>query len=177
MEPARIARRIEVLERTVSRRHRLDEALRAELAARRGEHAQAQQEAQTKADQVQSERVLLQSYYDRIARMMSGGSVVSVTEMTGCMRYAEVVAQRLHVLEAELSSLEQVVDTTAEQVAAAARAVANNRGRIDLCKNRIGALGRDLDTHANDASDEEAEDAALRARTPHALKTWYGPRP
>lgn len=168
MEPASIRRRIAALERTVSRRRRLDESLTAELAARRGEHAQAQRDAQTKADEVQSERALLQSYYDRIARMMSGGSVVSVTEMTGCMRYAEVVAERLHALEAELRSLEQVVDAKAEQVAAAARAVAHNRGRIDLCKGRIGELGRDLDTHANDASDEEAEEAALaRARLAH----------
>lgn len=165
MEPSTIARRVAALEQTASRRRRLDETLTAELAARRAEHAQAQRAAQAKAEEVERERALLQSYYDRIGRMMSGGSVVSLTEMTACMRYAEVVADRLRALEGELQMAEQATAERAAQVAAAARAVETNRGRIDVCKERIEELARELDSHATDASDEEAEEAALaRAR-------------
>ncbi|CAN7581567.1 type III secretion protein SctO [Trinickia sp. LjRoot230] len=171
MDPASIARRIAALERTVSRRRRLDETLTAELAARREEQAQLQRECDAKQEEVQRERDLLQTYYDRIANMMSGGSVVSVTEMTACMRYTDVVAERLRAREGELQSIEAAVQDKAQQVALAARAIANNRGRIDLCKDRIKDLERDQLMQASDAADEEAEEAALaRARLASATR-------
>lgn len=165
MELASIARRISALERTVSRRRRLDETLTAELSARRAEEAQARQVRDDKALEVGQERELLQAYYDRIGRMMSGGSVVSVTEMTGTMRYADVVAERLRALESELQQHEAALADKEQQVVQAVRAVANNRGRIDLCNDRIEELQRGEMMQATDAADEEAEEAALaRAR-------------
>lgn len=165
MEPASIARRIEALERTVSRRRRLDETLTAELSARRAEQAQAQQERDDKASEVSREDESLRGYYDRISRMMSGGSVVTATELTATMRYADVVADRLRALEGELRQREAALAERAQQVAQAMRAVANNRGRIDLCTDRIAELQRGEVMRATDAADEEAEEAALaRAR-------------
>lgn len=165
MEPASIARRIAALEQTVSRRRRLDETLTAALSARRAEEAQARQARDEKASEVRQESELLQAYYDRIGRMMSGGSVVSVTEMTGTMRYAEVVAERLRAREGELQQREAAVADSEQQVAQAARAVANNRGRIDLCNDRIDELRRGEMMQATDIADEEAEETALaRAR-------------
>jgi len=165
MEPASIARRIEALERTVSRRRRLDETLTAELSARRAEQAQAQQERDDKASEVSREDASLRGYYDRIAKMMSGGSVVTATELTATMRYADVVADRLRALEGELRQREAALAERAQQVAQAMRSVANNRGRIDLCTERIAELRRGEAMRATDAADEEAEEAALaRAR-------------
>lgn len=165
MEPASIARRIAALERTVSRRRRLDETLKGELSARRAEEAQARQTRDDKASEVRQENEVLQGYYDRIARMMSGGSVVSVTEMTGTMRYADVVAERVRALEGELQQCEAALADKIQQVAQALRAVANNRGRIDLCNDRMDELQRGETLQASDVADEEAEEAALaRAR-------------
>ncbi len=165
MEPASIARRIAALERTVSRRRRLDETLTAELSARRAEEAQARQERDDKASEVSREDALLRSYHDRIAKMMSGGSVVTATELTATMRYADVVADRLRGLEGELRQREAALAERAQQVVQAVRAVANNRGRIDLCTDRIAELQRGEAMQATDAADEEAEEAALaRAR-------------
>jgi type III secretion system HrpB7-like protein len=165
MDAAGIARRIAALERTVSRRRRLDETLTAELSARRADEAQAQRALDEKATEVREEGERLQGYYDRIARMMSGGSAVSVTEMTGTMRYADVVAERLRALEGELRQHEAAVAEKERQVKEAVRAVANNRGRIDLCNSRIEELQRGAAMQATDAADEEAEEAALaRAR-------------
>lgn len=165
MEPASIARRIAALERTVSRRRRLDETLTAELSSRRAEEAQARQDRDDKASEVSREDALLRSYYDRIAKMMSGGSVVTATELTATMRYADVVADRLRGLEGELRQREAVLTERAQQVVQAVRAVANNRGRIDLCTDRIAELQRGEAMQATDAADEEAEEAALaRAR-------------
>lgn len=165
MEPASIARRIAALERTVSRRRRLDETLTAALSARRGEQAQARQARDDKGSEVRQEGEVLQGYYDRIARMMSGSSVVSVTEMTGTMRYAEVLAERLRALEAQLQQCEAALADKTQEVALAVRAVASNRGRIDLCNDRIEELKRGEMMQATDLADEEAEEAALaRAR-------------
>jgi type III secretion system HrpB7-like protein len=165
MEPASIARRIAALERTVSRRRRLDETLTAELAARRADEAQARQARDDKASEAKQEGEVLQGYYDRIARMMSGGSAVSVTEMTGTMRYADVVAERVRALEAQLQQCEAALADKTQEVAQAVRAVASNRGRIDLCNDRIDELKRGEMMQATDIADEEAEDAALaRAR-------------
>jgi type III secretion system HrpB7-like protein len=165
MELAAIARRIAALERTVSRRRRLDETLTAELSARRAEQSQAQQARDEKASEVSEKAGQLQQYYDRIARMMSGGSVVSVTEMTATMRYADVVAEGLRALEGELQQYEADLADKVQQVAHAVRAVANNRGRIDLCNDRIDELRRGETMQTTDAADEEAEEAALaRAR-------------
>lgn len=165
MEPASIARRIAALERTVSRRRRLDETLTAELAARRAEEAQARQSRDDKASEVKQEGEVLQGYYDRIARMMSGGSAVSVTEMTGTMRYADVIAERVRALEGQLQQCDAALADKTQEVAQAVRAVANNRGRIDLCNDRIEELKRGEMMQATDVADEEAEEAALaRAR-------------
>ena len=165
MEPASIARRIAALERTVSRRRRLDETLTAELAARRAEEAQARQSRDDKASEVKQEGEVLQGYYDRIARMMSGGSAVSVTEMTGTMRYADVIAERVRALEGQLQQCDAALADKTQEVAQAVRAVANNRGRIDLCNDRIDELKRGEMMQATDVADEEAEEAALaRAR-------------
>lgn len=165
MEPASIARRIAALERTVSRRRRLDETLTAELSARRAEQAQAQHVRDAKASEVDRQDELLQGYYERIAKMMSGGSVVTATELTATMRYTDVVADRLRALQGELRQCEAALAERAQQVAQAVRAVANNRGRIDLCTDRIAELQRGQAMQATDAADEEAEEAALaRAR-------------
>ncbi|MFM0553159.1 type III secretion protein [Paraburkholderia sediminicola] len=154
-------RRLLALRRTTARRTRLEDTLRATLASRRAEHERAVQGRDEKLSAVQAERGTLAACHDRIARMMSGNEAFSLTEMTDRMRFAELVAEQLRALESELAALEQAVEARAGEVAAAARAIANNRGRIDMCNERIVGIGRTLEAAANDAADEEAEESAL----------------
>ena len=93
--------------------------------------------------------------------MMTGGSTFQLADLNATMRYADVVAVRVQQMEAELATLETVLRGKADELAAATRALALNRSRLDLCSERIAGLRVSLERHAADAGDEEAEEAAL----------------
>ncbi|HVW50637.1 MAG TPA: type III secretion protein SctO [Trinickia sp.] len=154
-------RRTAALERTVERRTQLEETLRAKLASQREEHAMLEAQRDAKREAVRHESDLLQAYRDRIARMMCGDEAFSLADMNASMRYTEIVEQRLRECEKALAEAEQIVRAHEDEVAATIRAIAGNRGRIDLCKERIEDIGRMRANAANDAADEEAEEAVL----------------
>ncbi|OAJ61455.1 hypothetical protein A6V36_24055 [Paraburkholderia ginsengiterrae] len=154
-------RRIAALRRTAERRTRLEDSLRNTLAAQREQHAHAAAQRDDKSAAVQSERELLLACHERIAQLMSGSKAFALAEMNASMRHAEIVADRLRVAEGELAMLEQAVEAKALEVAATLRAIANNRGRIDICKARVAEIRRSVEAAASDAADEEAEEAAL----------------
>ncbi|GAB6851285.1 type III secretion protein [Paraburkholderia kururiensis] len=154
-------RRIAALTRTTERRERLEETLRAALAARREEAVQLAAQRDGKAAEVQQARETLAQCHASIGDMMGGSAAFSLADLNAAMRYAEVVADRVRVLEADLAALIAACEAKQQEIVTAVRAIANNRGRIELCNERIAALRRRDDEAASDAADEEAEEAAL----------------
>lgn len=158
--PAR-DRRAAALTRTVERRTRLEETLRARLATQRDEQARLEAERDARREAVRTESELLQACRDRIARMMCGDEAFSLADLNASMRYTELVEQRLRACESELAASEQTLRAKEHEVAATIHAIASNRGRIDVCKERIEDIGRAQANAANDVADEEAEEAVL----------------
>lgn len=154
------------LKRTVERRTRLDETLRTQLAIEREAQARLEAERDAKRAALQEQRGLLQACHARIASMMCDGKAFSLADMNGSMRYAEVVAQRVGTCEGQLAMAEQALRAKEDEVAAAIRAIASNRGRIDVCNERIAAIERARVNAADDAADEEAEEAVLARVVP-----------
>jgi hypothetical protein len=102
--------------------------------------------------------------------MMTGGSAVRLAELNATMRYADVVAVRVQQMEGELAAIDTTLRGKADELAAATRALAVNRSRIDLCGERIAHLHIELDRQASDAEDDEAEETALaRLRPPTGI--------
>ena len=153
-------RRVAALQLTVGRRERLEHALRATLAQAREAHTQAAARRDEQRERVESEREQLRGYHERIAAMMMGG-VLSLAELNATMRYADVCAARLQQSENELAAREADVRDKAQALAAASRAVAVNRSRIELCGERIAALRGAVERHAAEAADDEAQETAL----------------
>ncbi len=149
------------LRRSVARRTKIEQALHARLATERDECARLEAEREAKREAMRVQRDLLQTCHERIAQMMCEGQAFSLSELNANMRYAEVVEQRLRLCEGELGAAEEAARIQAEQIAATLRAIANNRGRIDVCNERIGRIGRARADAAEDMADEEAEEAVL----------------
>jgi len=154
-------RRAAALKRTVERRTRLEETLRARLVAQREEHARLEAQRDARREAVRQESDLLQTYRDRIARMMCGDEAFSLADMNASMRYTEIIEQRLHGCERELADADEIVRAHEDELAATIRAIAGNRGRIDICKERTEDIERTCVNAANDIADEEAEEAVL----------------
>ncbi len=149
------------LQLTIGRRERLERRLQSDLVAAREAHAAALGQHDAQLARTHAERAQLHSFHTRISQMMTGGTAFQLAELNATMRYAEVVAVRVSQMENELASLEVALRSKADQLAAAARALAQNRGRIDLCGERMAGLRAALEREAADAGDEEAEEAAL----------------
>lgn len=172
------ARRIAALSRTIERRRRLDETLRATVIACRDALSQSEGRRDAHAARVDAERALLEAQRARLARMTGGTATISVPDMMASMRYIEVVAERLRGLEADLDALQAEVRAAAHALGQAQRAVATNRGRIDLCEARVVRLERESEREVGDREDEEAEEAALaRARLAMAGEDTAAGRP
>jgi type III secretion system HrpB7-like protein len=147
--------------RSVERRTKAEEALRARLAMERDERARLEAERDAKGEAMRLERDRLQDCHERIARLMCDGRAFSLADLNAGMRYAEAVEQRLRVCEGELATAQAALRAKEDEVAATIRALANNRGRIDVCRQRIDAIGHARADAANDVADEEAEEAVL----------------
>lgn len=154
-------RRTAALKRTVQRRTRIEETLRAKLATQREQQAHLEAERDAKREAVLEQTDLLQTYRNRIAAMMGGDTPFSLADMNAGMRYIEIVEQRLRACEDALAQAEERLQAHAAELAATVRAIANNRGRIDLCEKRIEHIARAGADAASDAADEEAEEAVL----------------
>jgi type III secretion system HrpB7-like protein len=157
-------RRIVALERSCTRRRRLDETLRATLAAQRNVQLQLEAARDAKAERHAHEAGVLQFYQHRMDGMMTGSEPFSLDDLNNCRLYIGVVSDRLRLLETELAQAEAAVKTNSTAIAQTQRDIALNQGRIDLCGERIRDIRRVQDNAASDASDEEAEETALARR-------------
>lgn len=157
-------RRVVALERSCTRRRRLDESLRATLAAQRNAQLQLEAARDAKAAQHAHEAGVLQFYQHRIDGMMTGGEPFSLDELNNCRLYIGVVSDGLRLLETELAQAEAAVQANSAAITQTQRDIALNQGRIDLCGERIREIRRVQDNAASDASDEEAEETALARR-------------
>jgi len=168
--PETTRRRMTALQLTIGRRERLERRLQAALIAARAAHAEALAQRDVQLARTEAEREQLRGFHARIAQMMTGGSAVRLAELNATMRYADVVAVRVQQMEGELATLDTVLRGRADELAAATRALALNRSRIDLCGERIAHLHIELDRQATDAEDDEAEETALaRLRPPTGM--------
>jgi type III secretion system HrpB7-like protein len=149
-------RRIIALERSCTRRRRLDDTLRVALTTQRGTHATL--------EAIEREVGILRFYQHRIEAMMTGTEAFSLDEMNGCRRYLDVVGERLRALEGELAQAEAAVHNSTAAIEKIQRDIALNQGRIDLCGERIVQIRRQHDEVEENASDEEAEETALARR-------------
>jgi type III secretion system HrpB7-like protein len=157
-------RRIVALERSCTRRRRLDETLRATLAAQRNVQLQLEAARNAKAERHAHEAGVLQFYQHRMDGMMTGSEPFSLDDLNNCRLYIGVVSDRLRLLETELAQAEAAVKSNSAAIAQTQRDIALNQGRIDLCGERIRDIRRVQDNAASDASDEEAEETALARR-------------
>lgn len=160
-------RRITALKRASARRERMETELRGELDARRREQAELQSRADETAARLAELEAIAAHHRARIAGMMTGAEPFSIDVFEGCRRYLEVVDAQVLEAQAEFDTRRQEVVAKDEQIAAARRAIAQNRGRIDVCRKRTKQLEQTLDQIALDAEDEAAEELAL-ARRSHA---------
>ncbi len=149
------------LQLTIGRRERLERRLQTSVIAAREAHAAALSQRDAQLTRTQAEREQLRGFHTRISQMMTAGAAFQLAELNATMRYAEVVAVRVGQMENELAALERALRGKADELAAATRALAQNRGRIDLCSERMAGLRVALEREAADAADEEAEEAAL----------------
>jgi predicted nucleic acid-binding Zn-ribbon protein len=93
--------------------------------------------------------------------MMTGAEPFSIDNFTSIRRYTETVEERLAHAKSELNEARAAIAAKDEEIAAARRDIAQNRGRIDMCEQRVKKLEAVLDGIAADAEDEETEEMAL----------------
>ncbi len=157
-------RRVMALERSLARRRRLDDTLRATLAAHRNALAERERAREAKAQEVAREAEVLRFYEHRIESMMTGAQAFAPDALTACRRYIDVVADKLRVLDAALAQAQERVRESEDAMTQTRREIEQNLGRIDLCGECITQIRRKQDEAASDAADEEAEEAALARR-------------
>jgi type III secretion system HrpB7-like protein len=157
-------RRVIALDRSCTRRRRLDETLRANLTAQRHAHGALEAARHAKAAQVEHEADIVSFYQHRIDAMMTGTEAFALDDLNGCRRYLQIVAERLSVLENELAHAEAAVQNSTAMMEKIQRDIALNQGRIDLCGEQIQQIRRKYDEAAENVSDEEAEETALARR-------------
>ncbi|MDB5787001.1 type III secretion protein [Caballeronia mineralivorans] len=157
-------RRIAALRRARSRRERMEADLRAVLEARRREHAELQARAGEAEASVARLDTIARDHRERIAGMMTGSEPFSIDIFEACRRYLEIVDAQLGEAQAALQACVDAVAAKAGEMAAARCAIALNRGRIDVCRDRAKQLEKSLDQIAADAEDEAAEELALARR-------------
>lgn len=154
-------REIAALSRTVSRRQRFEQDLRArlaQLAAARLPLVEREGQAHDHAAALEAQA---RSYWQRVSAMMAGAEPFSIDTLTAIRLYADEV-ERAHATALDaLMAAQQAVAEHDGTIANTRREIAKNRGRIDLCEARIGKLQRVLDGIAADAEDEDIEETAL----------------
>ena len=157
-------RRVVALERSCTRRRRLDETLRATLAAQRSAQVSLDAARDAKQEQFAHQTGVLRFYEHRMDGMMTGTEPFSLDDLNHCRLYLGVVNDRLRVLDAELAQARAAVQANLAAIAQTQREIALNQGRIDLCGERIREIRRVQEKAESDASDEEAEETALARR-------------
>ncbi|WGS54179.1 type III secretion protein [Paraburkholderia sp. D15] len=158
-------RRITALKRASARRERKETELRAELDTRRREHMDLSRRVDESVARVAELDAIAIQHRDRIAGMMTGAEPFSIDVFEGCRRYLEVIDAQAQDARAELDTRQQAVVAKEEEIAGARRAIAQNRGRIDVCRQRTTQLEQTLAQIELDAEDEAAEELSLARRS------------
>ncbi|HZZ11821.1 MAG TPA: type III secretion protein [Paraburkholderia sp.] len=154
-------RQITALKRSCARRERLEEALRGALAQCQDERARCCAQADAIAHRNAELDAVVRMYRQRIAAMMTGAEPFSIDNFGSIRRYTEMVEERLAQAQSELTEARAAIAVKDQEIAAARRDIAQNRGRIDLCGQRVKKLEAVLEGIAADAEDEETEEMAL----------------
>lgn len=160
-----LVRRIGALTRASARRERMEPDLRAALEARREECAQLHAQVDQTVARLNELQSVADQHRARIVAMMTGAEPFSIDIFDGCRRYLEVVESQCDEARAELDTRRSAVVAKEAEVAGARRAIALNRGRIDVCRKRTKQLQQTLDQVALDAEDEAAEELASARRS------------
>jgi hypothetical protein len=154
-------RRIAALQRTVKRRQRLEEALRAKLKQQRGELSDLCAQSDEKRAVLQRECEVRDASLQKIDSMMSGSDAFSIESLNSTVRFAGVMSDRIRLIESDLNALQQAVDAKQAEIRGTTSEISANQGRIDLCKKRQERIEKSLALAADDLADEEAEEIAL----------------
>jgi type III secretion system HrpB7-like protein len=157
-------RRIAALARASERRERMEADLRAELETRRREHAALQARADELLERLAELHAIAVDHRSRIARMMTGEEPFSLDSFDACRRYLDIVDHETREAQGALDEQHAAIAAKDEEVISARRAIAQNRGRIDVCRERVRDLERVLERIALDAEDEAAEELTLAKR-------------
>jgi chromosome segregation ATPase len=157
-------RRIAALARASQRRERLEADLRAEVEARKRERDALQARADELDARIAELDAIALDHRARITRMMTGEEPFSLDTFDACRRYLEIVDTQTREARAALDEQNAAIAAKDDEVAAARRAIALNRGRIDVCRKRAREMERVLEQIAMDAEDEAAEELTLARR-------------
>jgi chromosome segregation ATPase len=154
-------RQLTALKRSSARREKLDEALRAELRQRQAERIEILAQVAASAQRVADLDAVIDEYRQRIGAMMTGGDAFSVDSFDACRRYIEETELKKSEACNELDARRNALAANDEQTAQTRHSIAQNRGRIDTCKERVRKIENRLNDMAVDAEDEENEEMAL----------------
>jgi type III secretion system HrpB7-like protein len=159
--------RIVALNRSITRRHRLDEQLREQLTARRSEQTDLNTKCEAQLARVETEQATLRSYVQKIDIMTNGTQTFSLNDFNDYRLCIEIAKERADAESARLTELESALSTVTDAIAHTRREIAQNNARVEKCRERVTAIQRELDIAAENTIDEEAEElaAARVART------------
>jgi len=160
-----VRRRVAALARASARRERLEPELRTALEARRSERLALQAQADDMALRLLELEALALDHRARITRMMTGEEPFSLDAFDGCRRYVDIIDTQRQEAEAALDAQRVLVAAKDDEMSAARREIALNRGRIDVCRKRVHELENLLEQAALEAEDEAAEELVLARRS------------
>ncbi|CAB3772876.1 hypothetical protein [Paraburkholderia humisilvae] len=153
--------RVIALNRSITRRMRLDEQLRSRHAEQRNERAQIDGQCATQRARVQADQVALSTHINKVDALMSGIGAFSLGDLNNQRLYIGVATERLNLERDKLDQLETSLLTIEDSIALTQREIAQNSGRIDRCKERIRSIERELEVAADNAIDDDAEELAV----------------
>jgi type III secretion system HrpB7-like protein len=159
-----ITRRIAALARASDRRERMEPELRAALEAHRRAWAQLVAHADELSARVSELEAIAFDHRSRIARMMTGDDPFSLDTFEACRRYLDIIDTQTREARLALEEQRAAIASKEAEITQAQRAIAMNRGRIDICRQRVRDLQRVLEQAALDAEDEAAEELVLAKR-------------
>jgi len=154
-------RQVVALKRSSARREKMEEALRAQLRQHQAERTEILTRESAWAARVAELAAVIEAYRVRITAMMTGGEAFSIANFDACRRYIDATELLKNDALGEVQALQRALAHNDEQTRQTRRAIAQNRGRIDICKERVKKIESKLDDIAVDAQDEETEEMAL----------------
>jgi len=154
-------RQVTALKRSGARREKIEEALRVQLRQWQNERAGLVAQEAAWVARVAELDAIIDTYGQRISSMMTGGEVFSIDTFEACRHYIDATELLKQNASAELQARRDALARNDEQIQHTRRGIAQNRGRIDICNERIRKIESRLNALDADAQDEETEEMAL----------------